>query len=126
MANAPHGDVLKDLLIRDESINKDLLLEAHTLKEIILTERQLCDLELIMNGGFSPLEGFMNEKGYNSVVEFLRLSDGTLFSIPITLDVSQDDIDRLRIAPGARVALRDPRDDEALAILTGMMGETTC
>jgi len=79
-----------------------------------------------MNGGFSPLEGFMNEKGYNSVVEFLRLSDGTLFSIPITLDVSQDDIDRLRIAPGARVALRDPRDDEALAILTGMMGETTC
>jgi len=58
------------------------------------------------------------------VVEFLRLSDGTLFSIPITLDVSQDDIDRLRIAPGARVALRDPRDDEALAILTGMMGET--
>ncbi len=58
------------------------------------------------------------------VVEFLRLSDGTLFSIPITLDVSQEDIDTLGIAPGARVALRDPRDDEALAILTGMMGET--
>jgi sulfate adenylyltransferase len=72
-----------------------------------------------MNGGFSPLEGFMNEKDYNNVVETLRLADGTLFPMPITLDVSREDIDALALAPGARVALRDPRDDEALAILTG-------
>lgn len=61
----------------------------------------------------------MNEKDYKSVVETLRLADGALFPMPITLDVSREDIDSLALAPGARIALRDPRDDEALAILTG-------
>lgn len=72
-----------------------------------------------MNGGFSPLEGFMTKKNYDGCVETLRLADGNLFPIPITLDASQEDIDRLSIAPGARLTLRDPRDDEALAIITG-------
>lgn len=54
----------------------------------MLTERQLCDLELIINGGFSPLEGSMNEADYISVVDTLRLSDGTLFAMPVTFDVS--------------------------------------
>lgn len=54
-----------------------------------------------------------------SVVDSLRLADGTLFSIPITLDVSKDDIDRFSIVPGSRLSLRDPRDDNALAIITG-------
>lgn len=77
-----------------------------------------------MNGGFSPLEGFMNEKDYKSVVDTLRLAptnghrQGTLFPMPITLDVSKEDIERLQLAPGARVALRDFRDEAALAILT--------
>lgn len=53
-----------------------------------------------------------------SVIDTLRLADGTLFSMPITLDVSSADIQRLSIIPGARIALRDPRDDEALAIIT--------
>jgi sulfate adenylyltransferase len=53
------------------------------------------------------------------VVDGLRLTDGTLFPIPVTLDVSHEDIGRLSIAPGVRIALRDPRDDEALAIFTG-------
>jgi sulfate adenylyltransferase len=53
-----------------------------------------------------------------SVVDGLRLADGSLFPIPVTLDVSQEDIDRLSLARGKRVALRDPRDDQALAILT--------
>ncbi|KAI9572128.1 hypothetical protein HD554DRAFT_1635719 [Boletus coccyginus] len=118
MDNAPHGGSLKDLLARDEQISAHLRQEAATLSDIILTERQLCDLELILNGGFSPLQGFMNESDYNSVVDTLRLSDGTLFPIPVTLDVSSDDIPRLGIVPGARLALRDPRDDEALAIIT--------
>jgi sulfate adenylyltransferase len=118
MANTPHGGLLKDLLARDEPISAQLMQEAATLNDIVLTERQLCDLELILNGGFSPLEGFMNECDYNSVVDTLRLSDGTLFPMPITLDVSSDDITRIGITPGARLALRDPRDDEALAIIT--------
>lgn len=54
----------------------------------------------------------------HSVVDTLRLTDGTLWPMPITLDVSSDDIARLGIAPSARFALRDPRDDQALAIIT--------
>ena len=54
------------------------------------------------------------------MVESLRLADGTLFPIPITLDVSHEDIDRLSIKPGARIALRDLRDDQPLAIITGL------
>ncbi|KAI0692602.1 ATP-sulfurylase [Cytidiella melzeri] len=118
MANAPHGGVLKDLVARDAPIRESLKAEAASLPEIVLTERQLCDLELITNGGFSPLEGFMNEADYKSVVDTLRLADGHLFAMPITLDVSQEDIAAKGIAPGARLVLRDPRDDQALAVLT--------
>ena len=57
-----------------------------------------------------------------SVVDTLRLTDGTLFPIPIILDVSREDISNLEIKAGARLALRDPRDDEALAIITGKNG----
>ena len=57
MANEPHGGVLKDLLARDAPRHKELASEADSLPAIILTERQLCDLELIISGGFSPLEG---------------------------------------------------------------------
>ncbi|KAI0695464.1 ATP-sulfurylase [Cytidiella melzeri] len=118
MANAPHGGFLQDLVARDEHIRDSLKAETSTLPEIVLTERQLCDLELITNGGFSPLEGFMTEVDYNSVVDTLRLADGTLWSIPITLDVSREDIQSKLIRPGSRITLRDPRDDEALAIIT--------
>jgi sulfate adenylyltransferase len=65
MANPPHGGILKDLVARDAPRHDELEAEAATLPAILLTERQLCDLELIMNGGFSPLEGFMNEKDYD-------------------------------------------------------------
>ncbi|ANB15161.1 sulfate adenylyltransferase [Sugiyamaella lignohabitans] len=118
MANTPHGGELKDLLARDAPIRSSLLKESETLHDIILTERQLCDLELILSGGFSPLEGFLNEKDYNGVVENLRLADGTLFSIPINLDVSKEEIEKSKIAPGARITLRDFRDHVAIAILT--------
>lgn len=55
-----------------------------------------------------------------SVVETLRLADGTLFAMPITLDVSSQKIQQLGLAPGSRVTLRDFRDESPLAILTGM------
>ena len=57
MANAPHGGVLKDLLARDHPRQAELAAEAETLPAIVLSERQLCDLELLLTGGFSPLEG---------------------------------------------------------------------
>ncbi|KAF2397434.1 bifunctional sulfate adenylyltransferase subunit 1/adenylylsulfate kinase protein-like protein [Trichodelitschia bisporula] len=118
MANPPHGGILKDLIARDAPRRSELAAEAETLPAVVLSDRQLCDLELILNGGFSPLEGFMNEADYNGVVENLRLADGNLFSIPITLDLTQEAIDEAGIKPGARITLRDFRDDRNLAILT--------
>ncbi|KAL8287604.1 hypothetical protein RQP46_003462 [Phenoliferia psychrophenolica] len=122
MANAPHGKegsaILKDLHVRDAPVQASLLAESHGLLDIRLNERQLCDLELILNGGFSPLEGFMNQADYESVVKTLRLADGVLFPMPITLDVSAAQIAALKLVPGARVTLRDFRDEAALAILT--------
>ncbi|KAF7591849.1 Sulfate adenylyltransferase [Aspergillus hancockii] len=118
MANSPHGGVLKDLLARDAPRHDQLAAEAETLPSIVLSERQLCDLELIMNGGFSPLEGFMNQKDFDGVCENCRLADGNLFSMPITLDASQQVISELKLQAGSRVTLRDFRDDRNLAILT--------
>ncbi|KAL3468796.1 PUA-like domain-containing protein [Aspergillus californicus] len=118
MANSPHGGILKDLVARDAPRHDQLEAEAETLPSITLTERQLCDLELIMNGGFSPLEGFMNQKDYDGVVADCRLADGNLFSMPITLDASKQAIDAAGLKFGSRVTLRDFRDDRNLAILT--------
>ncbi|KAI1493196.1 putative sulfate adenylyltransferase [Biscogniauxia mediterranea] len=118
MANPPHGGILKDLLARDLPRQAELAAEAETLPAIVLTERQLCDLELILNGGFSPLEGFMNEADYNGVVADNRLANGVLFSMPITLDLSAQAIQEIGLKPGLRVTLRDLRDDRNLAILT--------
>ena len=55
-----------------------------------LTARQLCDLELLMSGGFSPLRGFMNRADYEGVCKDMRLASGILWPMPITLDVSED------------------------------------
>ncbi|KAF5649918.1 sulfate adenylyltransferase [Fusarium tjaetaba] len=118
MANTPHGGVLKDLFARDLPRQAELEAEAQKLPALTLSERHLCDLELILNGGFSPLEGFLTEKDYNGVVENNRLADGALFSMPINLDVDQAQIDQLGIKAGARITLRDFRDDRNLAILT--------
>ncbi|KOS15690.1 sulfate adenylyltransferase [Malassezia pachydermatis] len=118
MVNPPHGGVLKDLLARDAHISAQLREEADTLPEIVLSERQLCDLELIITGGFSPLEGFMSKADYEGCLTNMRLADGSLFPMPITLDVSKEQVDSLQLKQGARVTLRDPRDDAAIAILT--------
>ncbi|KAH3668234.1 hypothetical protein OGAPHI_001988 [Ogataea philodendri] len=113
---SPHGGVLQDLLVRDAPIKSELLAEAASLTSIGLTDRQLCDLELILVGGFSPLTGFLNEADYTSVVHKMRLASGEIWTIPITLDVSKDVASGLE--SGQRIVLRDPRDDLALAILT--------
>jgi len=118
MANPPHGGQLKDLLVRDNPLRSQLLAESETLPELTLSERQLCDLELIINGGFSPLEGFLDQKDYESVVNEMRLADGTLWPMPITLDVTATTVKSMGITKGQRVALRDPRDAACLAILT--------
>lgn len=118
MSNTPHGGVLKDLLARDLPRHEELLAESETLPSLVLTVRQLCDLELIVCGGFSPLESFMNKADYDSVVETMRLKSGHVFTIPITLDASKEKVAELNLKPGSRVALRDFRDLSALAIIT--------
>lgn len=116
MANVPHGGVLKDLIERDAPKAEELLKEAEKLPSLQLSERHFCDLELLVGGGFSPLEGFLNEDDYTSVVENMRLKNGILWPMPITLDVPESFAKAHKV--GDRVALRDPRDDAALAILT--------
>ncbi|KAJ2022664.1 Sulfate adenylyltransferase, partial [Coemansia sp. S85] len=118
MANSPHGGVLKDLYIRDEPLKATLQAEAETLPHVVLTERQLCDLELVLNGGFSPLQGFHTQAEYTSVVTTSRLPSGALWTIPIYLDIDRAHLDTLGAVPGSRLTLRDPRDDQPLAIIT--------
>lgn len=78
---------------------------ANKFASITLSNRNLCDLELILNGGFAPLTGFMNKTDYDSVLEHMRLSDGTVWPIPVTLDVDQQFADS--ISSGQELALRD-------------------
>lgn len=93
---------------------KNLKREAKQLLSWDLTPRQICDLELLMNGGFSPLKGFLGEKDYNSVLETMRLQDGSLWPIPITLDVSENFSKLINI--NQNIALRD-QEGVILAIL---------
>lgn len=80
--------------------------------EIYLSPRQLCDAELICNGGFSPLTGFMTEEEYKSVVEKNRLPNGLLFGLPVVYDTDRDDLkpgEALFFAPGLASVASDSR-----------------
>jgi len=85
----PHGGKLINLFVADgekESVisSADVTLE--------MTDRQSCDLELLNNGGLSPLTGFLNEDAYNSVVETMKLPDGNILGLPIVFDTDDDSI----------------------------------
>ena len=101
----PHGGVLKELYVPAGEADR-VKSQARAYPSWALTSRQLCDLELLLNGGFSPLEGFLNQADYDRVVGEMRLSDGTPWPMPITLDVSEEFASR--IGRGEWVALRDP------------------
>ncbi|MEL6774139.1 MAG: bifunctional sulfate adenylyltransferase/adenylylsulfate kinase, partial [Pseudomonadota bacterium] len=105
---------VSELFVSPESAVK-LKLEAGGLPSWDLTRRQLCDLELLMNGGFDPLKGFLSEADYDRVVEEMRLASGALWPMPITLDVSEAFAEK--IEPGQDIALRDP-EGVILAILS--------
>ena len=89
--------------------------EAGAMPSWDLTPRQICDLELLMNGGFNPLKGFLTEADYNGVVENMRLESGALWPMPITLDVSEKFAEGLE--PGTDIALRD-QEGVILAIMS--------
>merc|ERR1719499_168936 len=85
-AGAPHGGALVDLMVKDEAMAKALV--ASAVKTIELNERQACDVFCLLNGAFSPLQGFMDETTYNAVVTGMRLPEKQLFGLPVTLDVT--------------------------------------
>ena len=105
---------IPELYVSHESAQK-LKVEAADLISWDLTPRQICDLELLMNGGFNPLKGFLSEADYNSVVETMRLEDGSLWPMPITLDVGEAFAEKLNI--GQDIALRD-QEGVILATMT--------
>jgi len=102
---APHGGKLV-VLLAEALRAAELKAASRDWPSWDLTPRQLCDLELLLNGGFSPLEGFLTRSDYESVCASMRLANGLLWPVPVTLDVPED-VAR-RIGPGGTLALRDP------------------
>jgi len=92
-----------------------VLEESAGLTEWALTRRQACDLELLMNGGFAPLSGFLGRADYERVLSEMRLASGAVWPMPVTLDVTREFAGT--VSEGDRIALRDP-EGVALAILT--------
>lgn len=110
----PHGGSLKILYVPDAEV-QDVKQSAVDLPSWDLTQRQLCDVKLLLCGGFSPLSGFQNENDYNSVVDTMRLTDGTIWPMPITLDVSPEFAEQVGV--GDKIALRN-QEAFLIAILT--------
>jgi sulfate adenylyltransferase len=111
---APHGGELINLIAQPE---RSAELKAHSKEwpSWDLTGRQLCDLELLLTGGFSPLRGFMTRADYEGVCNNMRLANGTIWPMPITLDVTEEFAKKL--TPGtSKIALRDP-EGVMLAVL---------
>ena len=105
---------IPELYVSYDSAQK-LKVAAGNLVSHDLTPRQICDLELLMNGGFYPLKGFLAEDDYDSVVDTMRTTDGTLWPIPVTLDVSTDFAAKVEV--GQDIALRD-QEGVILATMT--------
>ena len=109
----PHGGKLCNLMLVPEAAEQAKS-ELLNLPSLTINERQICDLEMLLNGGFSPLQGYLNQADYEAVVTDMRLYDGTLWPLPITLDVEEAFAKDLK--PGYKIALRD-QEGFTLAIL---------
>lgn len=104
---------LKPLLVGEEEA-ETLNSESLDMLSLTLSQRQLCDVELMLSGGFTPLDGFMDRGSYTHVVESMHLPGGELWPIPVVLDVKREFAEE--IEAGARVALRD-QEGLVLAVL---------
>ena len=109
---SPYGGKLVNLLVSSDELD-ELKAYAATLPSIQLSDRSICDLELLAVGGFSPLQTFMRQADYQRVLDEMRLADGTLFPMPITLPVDADTPVRL----DSDIVLRD-RKNNLLAIMS--------
>ncbi len=113
----PHGGTLKPLLLEGEALQQEME-KAQTLPQVRLTSRETSDLIMLGLGAFSPLDGFMRENDYKTVVTDMLMADGTLWPIPITLSVPKEQADTLKI--GSEVALID---DETGTLMGSMAVE---
>ncbi len=96
---------VNELLVLDDE-RETILREAVHLKSWDLSHRQICDIEMLLNGAFSPLSGFLNKRDYVSVVENSRLADGQLWPMPVTLDITDEFSKTIEV--GETLVLRDP------------------
>jgi len=113
-STAAHGGELKWLIASPARV-AELKQESVHLPSWDLTFKQLCDIELLLNGGFSPLDGFLGQADYESVRDHMRLANGVLWPMPIMLDVTEQFGGTIQ--PGARIALRHP-EGMVIAVLT--------
>jgi sulfate adenylyltransferase len=109
---APYGGTLVNLFVPADKV-QEARAAAALLPSIQISDRAVCDLELLSTGAFSPLQTFMGEADYKRVLDEMRLADGTLWPIPVTLPVFDD----APVAVGNQIALRDPHNN-LLATMT--------
>lgn len=117
----PYGGKLVDLTVRSTE-RDELLRMAQGLPSFQLSPRSLCDLELLATGAFSPLDRFMGKGDYNQVLDQMRLGNGTLFPVPITLPVTEAGLDWL----GKWVALRSSTNELLAVMLVEEAYEWNC
>ena len=104
--NSPYGGELIDLVVKDEEY-EELLEKSSRLPSIQISQRALCDLELLATGAFSPLDRFMGKADYERVLTEMRLTNGMLFPIPVTLPVDEDSLPTW----GEQITLSDSRNN---------------
>ncbi|HFC91520.1 MAG TPA: adenylyltransferase, partial [Leucothrix mucor] len=103
---SPYSGKLCNLIVSEKE-SENLKQASANYPAVTLTQRQICDLELLMNGAYSPLNGFMNEAEYESVIHTMRLKNGLLWPMPVTFDVPKDFIEKGKIQIGSKIALQD-------------------
>lgn len=111
-AGQPHGGTLINTYVADEAERKKLIDECAATIE--LSERQACDVASLITGAFSPLTGFMKKADYDSVVSNMRTTDGTLFGLPVVLDISKEGLQGKKILlkyDGTDMAVMDVEEE---------------
>lgn len=108
---APYGGKLVNLMVEAEEC-AELMVQASHLPSVKISARAMCDLELLASGGFSPLDRFMGKADYERVLTEMRLKNGTLFPIPVTLPLNEEDLPKW----GEAITLADARNNP-LAIM---------
>ena len=110
----PHGGKLCNLIV-DKKRKIEIFKEFSVYESYTLNDRQLCDLEMLLNGGFSPLEGFIDRLEYESVLQDKRLTSGIAWPLPITLDVPHKLYKNIEV--NSKIVLKD-NEGKPLALLT--------